>query len=138
MGSHSLDAPPVPRLICTLWLTRLLIGSKVLRHPRREGCNSRNRSGADPCPLGRAPQQGFVAFDRAYLKKLRNGDPATALHFFEYFEKLLNLKLRAQAVRSDMEDLPAETFIRVITALRRGGEVREPERFGAFVNSVCN
>ena len=42
MGSHSLDAPPVPRLICTLWLTRLLIGSKVLRHPRREGCNSRH------------------------------------------------------------------------------------------------
>jgi len=96
------------------------------------------RLGEMRAQLTRAPQQGFVAFDRAYLKKLRNGDPATALHFFEYFEKLLNLKLRAQAVPSDMEDLLAETFIRVITALRRGGEVREPERFGAFVNSVCN
>lgn len=37
-----------------------------------------------------------------------------------------------------MEDLRQETFIRVIAALRREGGVRQPERFGAFVNSICN
>ena len=87
----------------------------------------------------RAPQQEFVGFDRAYVEKLRNGDPATEHHFFAYFEKFLNVKLRARAVPSDgVEDLQQETLIRVITALRQGGEVRDPERFGTFVDSVCN
>jgi len=89
--------------------------------------------------LTRAPQQDFVGFDRAYLENLRNGHPATEHHFFAYFEKFLNVKLRARAVPSDrVEDLKQETFIRVITGLRRGAEVREPEYFGTFVNSVCN
>lgn len=87
----------------------------------------------------RTLQQKFVGFDRAYVERLRNGDPATEHHFFVYFEKFLNLKLRARAVPSDrMKDLQQEMLIRVITALRRGGEVREPERFGVFVDSVCN
>src|SRR5439155_24152538 len=30
-----------------------------------------------------------------------------------------------------------ETFIRVIAVVRKDG-VRQPERFGAFVNSICN
>ncbi len=89
--------------------------------------------------LTRAPQQEFFGFDRAYVEKLRNGDPATEHHFFAYFEEFLNLKLRGRAVPSDrVADLKQETLIRVITALRRGGEVREPERFGTFVNSTCN
>src|SRR5207247_3441693 len=89
--------------------------------------------------LTRAPQQNFVGFDRAYVERLRNGDPSTEHHFVVYFEKFLHLKLRARAVPSDrVADLKQETFIRVITALRRGGEVREPERFGTFVNSICN
>jgi RNA polymerase sigma-70 factor (ECF subfamily) len=37
-----------------------------------------------------------------------------------------------------VEDLRQETFIRVIAAVRREGGVRQPERFGAFVNSICN
>jgi RNA polymerase sigma-70 factor (ECF subfamily) len=89
-------------------------------------------------PTRTAPQK-FVGFDRAYVERLRNGDPATEHHFFVYFEKFLNLKLRARAVPSArMEDLRQEMLIRVITALRRGAEGREPERFGAFVDSVCN
>lgn len=92
-----------------------------------------------PAQPTRAPQQKVVAFDRAYVERLRNGDPATEHHFFVYFERFLNLKLRARAVPSDIvETLKQEMLIRVITALRRGGEVREPERFGPFVNSVCN
>jgi RNA polymerase sigma-70 factor (ECF subfamily) len=80
----------------------------------------------------------FFAFDKAYVDRLRNGDPATEHHFFVYFEKLLQIKLRARVVSSDkVEDLKQETFIRVIAAVRKEG-VRQPERFGAFVNSICN
>lgn len=81
----------------------------------------------------------FFAFDKAYVDRLRNGDPATEHHFFVYFEKLLHIKLRARVVSSDkVDDLKQETFIRVIAAVRKEGVVRQPERFGAFVNSICN
>ena len=81
----------------------------------------------------------FFAFDKAYLERLRNGDPATEHHFFVYFEKLLHIKLRSRTISSDrIEDLKQETFIRVIAAVRKEGVVRQPERFGAFVNSICN
>ena len=80
----------------------------------------------------------FFTFDRAYVDRLRNGDPATEHHFYVYFDKLLQIKLRARAIGTDkVEDLKQDTFIRVITAVKEGG-VRQPERFGAFVNSVCN
>jgi RNA polymerase sigma-70 factor (ECF subfamily) len=36
-----------------------------------------------------------------------------------------------------VEDVRQETFSRVIATLRRDGGVKQPERFGAFVNSVC-
>jgi RNA polymerase sigma-70 factor (ECF subfamily) len=81
----------------------------------------------------------FFAFDQAYVERLRNGDPATEHHFFVYFEKLLHIKLRSRTISSDrVEDLKQDTFIRVIAAVRKEGGVRQPERFGAFVNSVCN
>ena len=81
----------------------------------------------------------FFAFHKAYVERLRNGDPATEHHFFVYFEKLLHIKLRARAIESDkVEDLKQDTFIRVIAAVRKEGGVRQPERFGAFVNAVCN
>ena len=81
----------------------------------------------------------FFAFDKFYAERLRNGDPATEHHFFEYFEKLLNIKLRSRRISFDkVEDLKQDTFVRVIAAVRKEGGVRQPERFGAFVNSVCN
>jgi RNA polymerase sigma-70 factor (ECF subfamily) len=81
----------------------------------------------------------FFAFDRAYVERLRGGDPVTEQHFVAYFEQLLRIKLRARMLAADkVEDLRQETFIRVIAALRKEGGVRQPERFGAFVNSICN
>jgi RNA polymerase sigma-70 factor (ECF subfamily) len=81
----------------------------------------------------------FFAFDKTYVEKLRNGDAATERHFFVYFEKLLHIKIRARGISADrMEDLKQETFIRVIGAVRKEGGVHHPERFGAFVNSICN
>jgi RNA polymerase sigma-70 factor (ECF subfamily) len=81
----------------------------------------------------------FFAFDKAYVERLRDGDLPTEHHFVAYFEQLLRIKLRARTLPSDkVEDLRQETFIRVIAAVRREGGVRQPERFGAFVNSICN
>jgi RNA polymerase sigma-70 factor (ECF subfamily) len=81
----------------------------------------------------------FFAFDKGYVERLRVGDRTTEDHFVTYFEQLLRIKLRARTLTSDkVEDLRQETFIRVIAAVRREGGVRQPERFGAFVNSICN
>jgi RNA polymerase sigma-70 factor (ECF subfamily) len=81
----------------------------------------------------------FFNFDEAYLNRLREGDPATEQHFVSYFDQLLRIKLRSRTLPSDkVEDLRQETFIRVIVKVRQQGGVRQPERFGAFVNSICN
>ncbi len=38
-----------------------------------------------------------------------------------------------------VEDLRQETYIRVVVNLRKSEDaVRQPERFGAYVNSICN
>lgn len=88
--------------------------------------------------LTRTPRLEFFAIDRAYLERLRNGDPATEHQFTVYFERLLDVKLRSRSISPDkVKDLKRETFIRVISAVRRGA-VRQPERFGALVNSICN
>jgi RNA polymerase sigma-70 factor (ECF subfamily) len=80
----------------------------------------------------------FYSFDAAYLERLAAGDPEIERHFSEYFSELILIKLRArQYSRSIIEDVRQETFLRVLQTLRRKG-IREPERIGAFVNSVCN
>jgi RNA polymerase sigma-70 factor, ECF subfamily len=78
-------------------------------------------------------------FDEDYLDRLRQGDADTERHFVVYFQQLLSIKLRARMLPPDkVKDLSQETFIRVLGSLRRPGGVRQPERFGAFVNSICN
>jgi len=78
-------------------------------------------------------------FDRAYVERLIAGDPDTERHFTRYFGELLAMKLRAR-LRSPalVEDARQETFVRVLTSLKRKGGIAEPESLGSFVNSVCN
>ena len=81
----------------------------------------------------------FFTFDAAYLAKLRAGDPPTQKHFVDYFSELIHLKLRSRVASPEaIEDLRQETFIRVLVMLRKPDGLREAERLGAFVNSVCN
>lgn len=81
----------------------------------------------------------LFTFDRAYVERLRDGDPMTEQHFVSYFEQLLRIKLRARMLAADtVDELRQETFSRVIAALRKEGGIRQPERLGAFVNSICN
>jgi RNA polymerase sigma-70 factor, ECF subfamily len=81
----------------------------------------------------------FYTFDPSYLDRLRSSDPQTERHFVAYFSELVTIKLRTRMLAPHViDDLRQETFARVLTALRREGGIRQPERLGAYVNSVCN
>jgi len=81
----------------------------------------------------------FFAFDASYVEKLRSGDARIEAHFVGYFSELIRLKLRSRLSSSEaIEDVRQETFARVIGLLRAEGGVRQAERLGAFVNSICN
>jgi RNA polymerase sigma-70 factor, ECF subfamily len=81
----------------------------------------------------------FQAFDAPYVERLRSGDFRTQEHFVAYFSELIQLKLRARLrTPQAIEDVRQETFARVFAALRSPGGIRQPERLGAFVNSICN
>jgi RNA polymerase sigma-70 factor, ECF subfamily len=81
----------------------------------------------------------FHTFDQSYLERLCSGDFRTESHFVAYFSELIQLKLRSRVHSPQVvADLRQETFVRVFAALRSEGRVRQPERLGAFVNSVCN
>ncbi|MFI5059606.1 MAG: RNA polymerase sigma factor [Candidatus Acidiferrales bacterium] len=80
----------------------------------------------------------LFAFDKAYVDRLREGDSATEQHFVSYFGQILGIMLRARYLPPErVDDVRQETFSRVIFLLRREGGIRQPERFGAFVNSIC-
>lgn len=81
----------------------------------------------------------LFVFDKAYVDRLRDGEPETEQHFASYFGRLLGIMLRARYLSPErVDDVRQETLARVIAILRRDdGGVRYPERFGAFVNSVC-
>jgi RNA polymerase sigma-70 factor, ECF subfamily len=81
----------------------------------------------------------FQSFDATYVENLCAGDCQTQEHFVAYFSELLKLKLRSRLQSSHaIEDVCQETFARVFSVLRRDGGLRQPERLGAFVNTVCN
>lgn len=81
----------------------------------------------------------FRSFDAEYVRQLAAGDPETETHFHAYFSQFLSLKLRSRRFDPDRAaDIRQETLFRVLKTLRKGNGVAQPERFGAFVNSVCN
>jgi RNA polymerase sigma-70 factor (ECF subfamily) len=81
----------------------------------------------------------FFAFDASYIDRLRSGDTQIEGHFVDYFSELIRLKLRSRLnSREAIEDVRQETFVRVLVLLRGEGGLRQPDRLGPFVNSVCN
>jgi len=81
----------------------------------------------------------FTAFDAPYLERLQRGDAGTERHFAAYFGELIQLKLRARlSSKEAIEDVTQETFVRVFSLVRAKDGIRQPERLGALVNSVCN
>jgi len=78
------------------------------------------------------------SFDESYVERLHAGDFRTQEHFVAYFSELIQLKLRSRLNSPQaIEDVRQETFTRVFAALR-DGKLRQPDRLGAFVNSMCN
>jgi RNA polymerase sigma-70 factor, ECF subfamily len=78
------------------------------------------------------------SFDESYVERLSAGDFRTQEHFVAYFSELIRLKLRSRLNSPQaIEDVRQETFARVFAALR-DGKIRQPDRLGAFVNSMCN
>lgn len=81
----------------------------------------------------------FQSFDADYIEALCAGDRRVQEHFVGYFTELIRLKVRSRLQSPQaQEDVVQETFTRVLTTLRKENGLRQPERLGAFVNTVCN
>lgn len=81
----------------------------------------------------------FQAFDAAYIESVRAGDPEAERHFVTYFSELILLKLRSRLRSAQaIEDVRQETFGRAFALIRSERGLRNPERLGAVVNSICN
>src|SRR5215471_1374039 len=81
----------------------------------------------------------FHQFNENYLDELRAQDVNTEAHFVSYFSRILQNKLRRRlACPEHIKDVQQETLLRAWAAIRSEGGIRQPERFGAFVSSVCN
>jgi RNA polymerase sigma-70 factor, ECF subfamily len=89
-------------------------------------------------PRARGIPLDLYTFDKLYVDRLRNGEPSTEHHFVTYFGEIIAIMLRARYLTPErIDDIRQETLTRVIATLRRDGGIRHPERFGAFVNSIC-
>ena len=108
--------------------------------------DSSRYSGKARKPMSRANAEVYLSpitvelfsFDEAYLRRLAACDLGTETHFVRYFTELMRIKLRNRMLHApEIEDVINETFTRVLTAIKKG-EIRQPERLGAYVNSVCN
>ena len=78
----------------------------------------------------------LFAFDDLYVRRLKEHDPETVDHFFQYFRSLLFVKLRKNL--SDpraIEDVTQETFIR---ALARIDQLKDSRKLGAFMLGICH
>src|SRR3984893_8644 len=92
-----------------------------------------------PALAGEESRLEFFAFDASYVERLRSGDAHIEGHFVNYFSELIRLKLRSRLNSKEaIDDVRQETFMRVLVLLRGEGGLRQPDRLGAFVNSVCN
>jgi RNA polymerase sigma-70 factor (ECF subfamily) len=81
----------------------------------------------------------FESFNEEYVRRLTDGDSGAGDHFASYFGNLLFLKLRVRLRSAELiDDIRQETLMRVLVILREGRGVKRPERFGAFVNGVCD
>ena len=114
-----------------------VMGGDVSTLPNMQGWGYAKRRATRGCAQG--GPLNFETFDALYVERLRQGDDATERHFHAYFSELITLKLRSRLQsRQAIEDVRQETFSRVFALLRSEGGVRQAERLGAMVNSVCN
>lgn len=80
----------------------------------------------------------FFAFDDDYVRRLRDGDPATVKHYLEYFGFFLRRKLHRRVPAQDVLDVIQTVNLRVFKFLGSGKEMHDATRFGAFVFRICD
>ena len=79
----------------------------------------------------------LYSFDADYVQRLKDGHGPTEEHFASYFGNLIRIKAGVRMrSREAAEDVRQETLMRVLRNLRKG-VIEDPNRFGAYVNSVC-
>lgn len=82
--------------------------------------------------------QERFSFDADYIRRLGDGDDATEDHFARYFGELIRIKAAARLRSPQLaDDVCQETLLRVFRSAR-AGVIQQPERLGAYVNTVCN
>jgi RNA polymerase sigma-70 factor (ECF subfamily) len=87
----------------------------------------------------RGHRVNFETFDESYIERLQAGDTAAEEHFVRYFGELILLKLRSRLrSKQAIEDVRQETFTRTLILLRSEKGIRNAERLGSLVNSICN
>lgn len=136
MAAHNII--PIPPAVCRR------SNRSALKHPLFSPAPE-NSNGAPPAvlhfltlPNPRSKYLHFHSFDEAYLHRLRAGDFRTQEHFSTYFSTLLKIKLRSRLNSPEaIEDVRQETFSRFFVALHND-KIRQPERLGSYVNSMCN
>jgi RNA polymerase sigma-70 factor (ECF subfamily) len=80
----------------------------------------------------------FQEFDRSYMDRLRSGDSQTEVHFVSYFRELIRMKaVKRLGSSAAVEDVQQETLTRVLRIVQEN-RIQQPDRLGAFVNTVCN
>lgn len=75
----------------------------------------------------------FFTFDDDYVRRLRDGDPATVDHYFDYFNFFLRLRLHGRVPFDDISDVIQTVHVRVLIYLGSNKEIRDSHSFGAFV-----
>jgi RNA polymerase sigma factor (sigma-70 family) len=75
----------------------------------------------------------WYAFDDDYVRRLREGDPWTTMHFVHYFERFLTRKMRPKLRPDLVEDGRQIVYIRVLEAVK-AGKIRDGNAFGAYVS----
>ncbi|MDP9191806.1 MAG: sigma-70 family RNA polymerase sigma factor [Acidobacteriota bacterium] len=80
----------------------------------------------------------FYIFDGEYIRRLRDGDRVTVDHYYKYFNFFLKQRLSGRVPVDAIQDIIGEVHYRVWKYLHSGKEIREPERFGAFVFRFCD
>jgi RNA polymerase sigma-70 factor (ECF subfamily) len=79
----------------------------------------------------------FYTFDGEYIRRLRDGDRVTVDHYYKYFNFFLKQRLNGRVPFDAIQDIIGDVHYRVWKYLHSGKEIREPERFGAFVFGFC-
>jgi RNA polymerase sigma factor (sigma-70 family) len=79
----------------------------------------------------------FFTFDDEYVRRLREGDPATVKHYFGYFTPLLKATLRGRVPPNDVDDAVQTVHLRVLTNLKNGKGPEDGRKLGAYVYGIC-